>query len=133
MLIPHLHFYGDCEKAIALYEKAFDTKVDEIIRHCEYDPEKYAGDMQISHASMKIHGQTVFLNDNEDMFGSKNISLNFPVHIIIYFQTVEELLACYEIMKDDSMANSPFVKTLYSELVGNFKDKFGILWGFMVS
>ena len=23
-------------------------------------------------------------------------------------------------------------KTSYSELVGNFKDKFGILWGFMV-
>ena len=132
MLIPHLHFCGECEKAIALYEKAFKTKVDDIVRNCDYDPEKYESDRQISHASMKIHGQTVFLNDNEYMFDNKDISLNFPVHIIICFQTTEELLACYEILKDDGIKNNPFVKTSYSELVGNFKDKFGMLWGFMV-
>ena len=124
MLIPHLHFYGDCKNAISLYEKAFNTQVDEI---------DYTDDKRINHASMKIHGQTVFLNDNEAMFNIKDISLNFPVHIIIYFQNAEELLACYEILKNDNVTSSPFVKTTYSELVGNFKDKFGILWGFMVS
>ena len=123
MLVPHLHFLGDCKKAIALYEEAFDTKVDDI---------HYADDHRIIHASMKIHGQTVFLNDNDDMFSVKDISLNFPVHIIIYFKTTQELLACYEILKDDSIVSSPFTKAPYSELVGNFKDKFGMLWGFMV-
>ena len=123
MLIPHLHFYGECKKAIALYEEAFNTKVESI---------DYADDNRINHASMKIHGQTVFLNDNDSMFGIKDISLNFPVHIIIYFETTEELLTCYEILKDDSTTGNPFVKTSYSELVGNFKDKFGMLWGFMV-
>ena len=28
MLIPHLHFDGNCMEAIDLYEKAFNTKVD---------------------------------------------------------------------------------------------------------
>jgi PhnB protein len=124
VLIPHLHFYGDCKEAISLYEEAFNTKVDVI---------DYTDDNQINHASMKIHGQTVFLNDNNAMFNVKDISLNFPVHIIIYFQTVAELLACYEILKAVDEKSSPFVKTSYSELVGNFKDKFGMLWGFMVS
>ena len=124
MLIPHLHFYGECKKAIALYEEAFNTKVDDI---------DYTEDNIINHASMKICGQTVFLNDNDEMFNIKDIALNYPVHIIIYFKTAEELLACYEILKGDSMADSPFVKTSYSELAGNFKDKFGMLWGFMVS
>ncbi len=81
---------------------------------------------------MKIHGQTVFLNDNETMFGVNDISLNFPVHIIIYFEKAKELLDCYEILKDEKETAKPFVKTSYSELVGNFKDKFGMLWGFMV-
>ncbi|MCL2409897.1 MAG: VOC family protein [Oscillospiraceae bacterium] len=125
MLIPHLHFCGNCKEAISLYEKAFNTKVD-------YDPEKYAGDMQISHASMKIHGQTVFLNDN-DMLVNKDNPHSFPVHLIVYFQTAEELLACYEILKDDNATIHPFVKTSYSALVGNFTDKFGMLWGFMVA
>ena len=123
MLIPHLHFYGDCEKAIALYEEAFNTKVDEI---------DYTNDNRVNHARMKIHGQTVFLNDNNAMFNIKDISLNYPVHIIIYFKTAEELLTCYEILKDGNTTGNPFIKTSYSELVGNFKDKFGMLWGFIV-
>jgi PhnB protein len=133
MIVPHLHFLGDCEKAISLYEKAFNTKVNEIVRHSDYDPEKYAGDRRISHASMKIQGQTVFLNDNEAMFGNEDTSINFPVHIIVYFQTAEELLACYNVLRAGSATSNPFVKTPYSELSGNFKDKFGMLWGFMVS
>ena len=132
MLIPCLHFCGDCDEAIALYEKAFDTKVDDILRYSDYDPENYAGDNRISHASMKINGQTVFLNDNEEMFSGNEITHNFPVHVILYFQTTEELLACYEILKNDNQKSNPFVKTAYSELCGNFKDKFGMLWGFMV-
>ena len=133
MLIPHLHFRGDCEKAIALYQRAFNTQTDEIVRHSDYDPENYAGDRRISHASMKIHGQTVFLNDNDDMFSGGGVSHSFPVHLIVYFQKAEELLACYDILKDDTATDSPFAKTDYSQLVGNFKDKFGMLWGFMVS
>ena len=132
MLIPHLHFSGDCEKAIALYEKAFNAKVDEIVRNHDYDAEKYADDTKIAHASMKIHGQTVFLNDNE-FFANKENSSDFPVHLIVEFQNANELLYCYEILKNDRETGHPFVSTQYSELVGNFADKFGIWWGFMIA
>ena len=121
-LIPHLHFRGNCENAIALYEKAFNTKVKDIS----------CWDGGINHASMKIHKQTVFLNDN-DMLVREDNPFHFPVHIIIQFKTEKELLACYEILKDGSEASPPFKKTSYSALVGNFTDKFGMLWGFMVA
>ena len=123
MLIPHLHFSGNCEEAIALYEKAFDTKVGDIER---------MGDGSIGHANMKIHGQTVFLNDN-DTFANKDNSLNFPVHLIVQFRTSKKLLACYEVLKGNATADYPFAKKPYSALVGNFTDKFGMLWGFMVA
>jgi len=132
MLISHLHFCGDCEAAIALYEKAFDTKVDEIVRACDYDPEKQAGNRQISHANMKIHGQTVFLNDRVD-FCNKNKSPDGAAHLIVQFQSVEELLACYEHFKESNTIIDPFVQTFYSALVGNFIDDFGVLWGFMAA
>jgi len=122
MLIPHLHFCGNCEEAITLYEEAFNTKTDGIER---------TDDKRISHANMKIHGQTVFLNDNEMLRNKDNSS--FPVHLIIQFRTADELLACYKVLKDDSVEGNPFTKAPYSELVGNFMDKFGILWGFMVA
>lgn len=121
MLIPHLHFGGDCADAIALYEKAFKTKAE------DYD---YRDD-KIAHAEMNIHGQRVWLND---AFGNKDKSLDCgAVHLILTFNTAEELLSCYENLKADDNAPAPFKETPYSKLVGNFLDKFGVLWGFMVA
>ena len=131
MLIPALHFAGNCEDAIALYEKAFGVKVEEIVRDCDYDPINYAESTKIAHARMRIGGQTVFLNDRSE-FANKDKSLNGASHLVVMFETPEELLASYEILKTDSTMVDPFVQTAYSALVGNFMDTFGVLWGFMV-
>ena len=128
MLIPHLHFSGNCEEAIAVYEKAFHTKAESIVYNRDYAPNEYPDDSRIAHAVMNIHGQKVFLNDR---FGNKDKSLNCAVHLIVMFTSVEELLACYEFFKEESTIIDPFTKLPYSELSGNFIDKFGVQWGFM--
>ena len=128
MLIPHLHFCGDCEKAIALYEKAFHTKAENIVYNYDYAPDECQGDNNIAHAVMHIHGQMIFLNDR---FGNKEKSLNCAVHLIVMFSTVEELLACYEFFKEGSTVIDPFTESPYSKLAGNFIDEFGVQWGFM--
>ena len=128
MLIPHLHFCGNCEEAIAIYEKAFNTKAESIVYNRDYAPNEYPNDNRIAHAVMNIHGQKVFLNDR---FGNKDKSLNCAVHLIVMFTSVEELLACYEFFKEESTIIDPFTKLAYSELAGNFADKFGVQWGFM--
>jgi uncharacterized glyoxalase superfamily protein PhnB len=122
MLIPILHFENECAKAISLYEKAFNTKAN------NYD---YGDKNKIRHAEMDIFGQKIFLNDSKDYI--KNIfGINFAAHLIITFETSESLLACYDILKDNNNLPTPFIETQYSKLVGNFMDKFGVLWGFMV-
>ena len=128
MLIPHLHFCDNCEEAIAIYEKAFNTKAESIVYNRDYAPNEYPDDNRIAHAVMNIHGQKVFLNDR---FGNKDKSLNCAVHLIVMFSSVEELLACYEFFKEGSTIIDPFTKLPYSELAGNFVDKFGVQWGFM--
>jgi PhnB protein len=128
MLIPHLHFCGDCGEAIVLYEKAFHTKAESIIKNSEYSPDENAGDSQIAHAVMNIQGQKIFLNDR---FGNKNKSLDCAVHLIVTFASVDELLACYEFFKEGSVIIDPFEELPYSKLAGNFIDKFGVQWGFM--
>ena len=128
MLIPHLHFCGCCEEAIAVYEKAFHTKAESIVYDHDYAPDEYPDDSRIAHAVMNIHGQKVFLNDR---FGNKDKSLNCAVHLIVMFTSVEELLACYEFFKEESTIIDPFTKLPYSELAGSFIDKFGVQWGFM--
>ena len=122
MLIPVLHFDADCEDAIALYEKAFNTKAE------HYD---YGDDGKVRHAEIVIHGQTVYLNDAK-CFIRNTFGVGYTTHLALTFNTSNELLACYEALKQDDTASSPFIETPYSKLVGNFIDKVGILWGFMV-
>lgn len=127
MLIPHLHITGDCAEAILLYEKAFGTKAETIIFNREYNPE--CKDDGIAHAVMKLHGQTIFLNDR---FGNTDFNTDVAVHLIVIFKTADELLACHEIMKQDSTTIDPMEKLPYSALAVQFIDRFGVQWGFMV-
>jgi uncharacterized glyoxalase superfamily protein PhnB len=108
-----------------LYEKAFNTKVDT-------ESIDYMSDgRKIAHAIMKIHGIEVYLNDALK-FLNDTYGMNCGAHLIITFNSVDELLICYEILKSNDKP-SPFYETPYSKLVGNFKDKIGVLWGFMVT
>jgi len=125
MLIPCLHFNGECRKVIELYEKAFNTTVDE-------ESIDYMSDgVKIAHATMSIHGTQVFLNDALEFLNNTFGNLTGKMHLTITFDTVEELLTCYAMLKTSGTPN-PFIETPYSKLVGNFVDKFGVLWGFMV-
>jgi len=129
MLIPALHFCGNCGEAIALYEKAFNTKAEIIITNGEYSPEEYAGDNEIAHSEMTIRGMKVFLNDR---FGNKDKNLDCAVHLIVMFESVDELLSCFEYFKDECIIVDHFEELTYSKLAGKFIDKFGVQWGFMV-
>lgn len=127
MLIPHLHFKGNCREAIPFYEKAFGTKAEHIVLNhetsSEYDHDK------IAHAVMPIHGQKVFLNDR---FGMKEPTTDIAIHLIVMFKSEGEFLSCYEKMKENSITIDPLESLPYSSLAVQFIDQFGIQWGFMI-
>ncbi len=129
MLIPHLHFNGNCIEAISFYEKAFKTKADCVIRNSDYDPVNCKDDDRIAHAEMHIHGQLVYLNDR---FGKKDNSTDIAVHLIVTFKNKADLLACYGLMKEESITIDPLETLPYTQLAVQFIDKFGVQWGFMV-
>jgi len=124
MLVPHLYLNGKCEEAIAQYVKAFGAEVKVLIRHDENEPEK-----GIMHAELYIHGQRVMLND---IGANSNDTGRSPVELIVIYDTVEDLKNAYEIMKEGSQAISPMEETFYSPCVIEFRDRFGVPWGFMV-
>ncbi len=102
MFVPHLHFCGDCEEAIAIYEKAFSTKIDTLIR---------ADNGEIIHAEMLIHGQRVMLNNR---FGNKDKTTDCAIAAVITFITPEELLKCYEVLKPISTIIDQMSKASYT-------------------
>jgi uncharacterized glyoxalase superfamily protein PhnB len=94
MLIPHLHFCGDCTQAIFQYEAAFHTKTEIVLKNSDESTSAENGE-QISHAVMNIHGMKLFLNDR---FGNKSRTPEVAVHLIVTFDSTAELLSCYDIM-----------------------------------
>ena len=122
MLVPHLHFCGNCAEAITLYEKAFKTKTDMLFR-------SETGGGSVVHSEMQIHGMRIMLNDR---FGNKNKTTDCAVALIVTFENTDELLACYKVMISEGTVIDPLAKAEYTELGVQFLDKFGVQWAFMV-
>jgi PhnB protein len=129
VLIPHLHFDGNCKEAISFYERAFNARVDTVIYDRDYAAVDCKDGDRIAHAEMHIHGQKVYLNDR---FGKKDTSTDIAVHLIVTFQDETDLLSCYGLMKEGSTTIDPLETLPYSPLAVQFIDKFGVQWGFMV-
>lgn len=126
MLVPHFWLGGRCEEAIGVYEKAFDTKADYILYNRDFTGNEI--DAGIAHAEMRIHGQRVMMNDR---FGNNDKAV-YSVQIVLIFETEEELMRCYDMLKDGCAEIDPLQRTSYSPLVTIFIDRFGIQWSFMV-
>jgi PhnB protein len=127
MLIPHLHFNGNCKQAIAFYESAFGTKAEHIVYQHDTSPE--CDQEKIAHAVMDIHGQSVFLNDR---FGKIEPTTDIAIHLIVVFPSKREFISCYEKMKENSITIDPLESLPYSSLAVQFIDQFGVQWGFMI-
>ena len=114
MLIPHLHFCGNCAEAIALYEKAFNTKTDVLFLNGN-------GDGSVGHAEMSIHGIRVMLNDR---FGNKDKTTDCAIALIVTFESTAKLLACYTVLNPGSIVIDPPKKLSYTELGLQFIDRY---------
>jgi len=124
MLVPHLYPGGKCEKAIELYTKVLGAEVTVLIYHDENEPQR-----GILHAELNIQGQRVMLNDVSPDRQEKERG---PLELIMVFDSLEELKTAYEAMKEGSRMMSPLQATDYSPGVVEFRDRYGIPWGFMV-
>ena len=117
MLVPHLYLSGRCEEAISQYVRAFDAEVKVVLPYSEEEHKK-----GVMHSEIYIHGQRVMLNDND--YGSPDM--------VVIFNTKEELMKSYEIMKEGAKITSPIQEAFYTPCQVGFIDKFGVKWGFMV-
>ena len=111
MLVPHLYFNGRCEEAIAQYVKAFGAKVSEVIPYPEEENKR-----GVIHSEIFIHGQRGMMNDE---------AIGHPDMIVIY-DTKEELMHSYEILKEGGRVTAPMLETDYSPCVVGLRDRFGI-------
>lgn len=133
LVTPTLNFDGDCEEAIRLYERAFGTKADFIMRYAEGEPADWklplseAQKRFVYHAEMRIGGQRLFFSDIIE-FEVRKGNAQF---LAITFEAAEEVERAYAVLVEGGLALVPLRRTTYSSCVGNVVDRFGVRWGLL--
>lgn len=127
---PYLTFQGDCTEALALYERAFRTKVSQVMRASDLParseqpmPEGY----QIVQATLPIGEDFIRLSDCPGQLNdpeSERISLALEA-------SEEEVRHAFGILAEEGRVGIPLAKTFYSPCAGVVFDKFGVMWNLL--
>ena len=131
-LVPNLHFAGDCEEAIAVYEQAFDARRTVFLRYRDANPLDDAvassddrGDY-VYHAEIVVGDRRMMLNDD-----LRDIPRGMNVSVLILFDTVRAVERAYQLLKDRATIITPMTETTYSSSFVSLVDRFGIRWELM--
>ena len=133
IITPNFNFNGKCEQAIRLYEKAFNAKVECLIRYGDahwenYDEKLTAEQMNyIYHAEIYIENQRIMMSDNIDIDFQPSKALSLTVTM----ETKEDVIKAFNMLKDGGEIIYSIHSTAYSSCFCSLVDKFGFRWVIM--
>ena len=131
-ITPNLNFDGQCSSALQLYQRAFNARIVQCITNKEAtweEPYNVTSETenQIYHAELLIGEQRIMMCDNGDIPFQPTASLSLTVT----FDSKEDVLDAYEIMKKGGRIIYPVQSTPYSSCFVSLYDRFGFRWVLM--
>lgn len=132
-ITPNFNFNGQCEQAIQLYKKAFDAKVECLLRYCDaqsadFDKELTAEQRNyVYHAELYIGEQRIMMADNLNT----DIHAGTALSLTVTMETKEDVMRAFEVLKDCSEIIYPVHSTTYSSCTCSLIDKLGFRWVIM--
>jgi PhnB protein len=128
MITPYLTFYGECEKALAFYQHAFQSEVKTSRPYEGYVPEGVAPPPEnletwILHAEMAICGTNVWFADDPQPVNKGNM-----IRLTASVATAKEAKAIFEALCDGGNVTLPPVEAFYSAFHAAVTDQFGVNW-----
>lgn len=127
MIIPVIPFNGDCEKAMELYERAFDVtgKHVDYYRNAPSDSGLPINDLtrnRVMHAGMTICGTYVNMHDTEDGTAPGSaITLNVMV-------SEDEVIKAYNVLREEGTVVVELGPQFFSPMYASVKDCYGVCW-----
>lgn len=115
-----------------MYQQAFKAQIVQCITNKEatweepYNVTQETED-KIYHAEMMIGDQRIMMCDNESVSFQPTASLSLTVT----FDSKEDVLHAYEILKEDGRIIYPIQSTAYSSCFVSLFDRFGFRWVLM--
>jgi PhnB protein len=129
---PSISFNGNCIEAIALYEKAFNGKV-EISRFKDAPPEddyqayraSEGTENFIFHAELEISGIVILLSDMPPQYP---VRVGNNITIALEFDDTNAAKAAFDVLKEGGKVETDFAEAFWDKSFGSLTDKFGIHW-----
>lgn len=134
IITPTFNLCGQCEEAIQLYQKAFNAKIDFMLRYSDADKRDFDAPLTeeqknyVYHSEIHIGEQRLMFSDIVE-FG--NLTKSTSLFLTVTLDSAEEVKKAYEIMKDGCTIIYPLQSTTYSSCFVSLIDKFGFRWGIM--
>jgi PhnB protein len=133
IVTPCINFAGQCEEAVALYERAFGAITKFVMRYSDADRRDWDRPLtddqkkMVYHAEMFVGSQRIMLADIIEFDLSKGTS----VFLTVTFEDAASVKRAYEVLKEGSTIVYPMVSTTYSSCFASLIDKFGVRWALM--
>lgn len=132
MVIPTLHFSGQCEKAIGLYKEAFNCKVQYLMHYSDAVERGWEKDVP-EIRNMVYHSEVLFGEQLFRMSDGANTepNINTAVFFAVSLDTIEEVKKAFEVLQASGTVIEKLEPTPYSACMGSVMDKYGIRWRVM--
>lgn len=133
IVTPTLNFNGECEEAIALYQKAFGARVGCLLHYSDALKEDWDNPLTdeqanyVYHAEITIGEQRIMMSDIIDI----NLVKGTSTFLTVTFEEANQVKEAYDIMKEECTIIYPMHSTTYSSCIVVLIDKFGFRWGLM--
>jgi len=129
MLIPSIHFSGNCNEAIEFYTQAVGAKVN-AIHYAKDAPGDFSAGLApnfVMHSEIDFFGTTLSLTD-----GCENAPTGDNYTFMIMLKSAEEVTDVFNKLADGGTINEPLGPQFWADLYGSLTDKFGVNWSVMI-
>lgn len=132
-ITPTLNFGGSCAEAIKMYEAAFGGEITCLITYREADDPEWNALLReeqrdyVYHAELRLGCTRILMSDHVDI----EFTTCYTNFLTVIFDTSEEVVRAYDLMKEGSTTIYPLMPTAFCPLRVVFVDRFGIRWGLM--
>jgi PhnB protein len=130
LIQPYLFFNGNCEEAIAFYQRALGAEVTMMMRNKDAPEPPPPGmlppgsENKVMHATLSIGGAMIMASDGMNSgtaeFKGFSLSLAYP--------TEAEAQRAFNALADGGRVDIPLGKTFWSDCFGMATDRFGVQW-----
>ena len=128
MLVPYLHFQGDCEAAMTFYAAVFETGAPEVFRYCDIPGAEgpAATSRLVCNAALTLPGGGMLMASDfppgEAGEAQKAVSVHFSA------ASADAARSIFDRLTEGAQVIMPFAPTFWATGFGMLRDRFGTHW-----